>query len=280
MPGILTEERNAHLAKRMPKVTVVTIVLNAVDVIERTVASVTSQDYPNMEYIVIDGGSSDGTLDLIRNYSYGIARMVSEKDGGIYEAMNKGAGMASGEWILFMNGGDVFVASDVITRTFLAASWQGCDVIYGDGIFCHEGRRVVERAPDRVTLHDGNGFSHQSTFMRTALQREYGFDVEERIAADYDLFLRLYKAGKVFKRVNVVVSEFFTGGFSNLPQAQTIRLRHRVYKKHLPRPDLILYLRLARLVAKSAVRALVPTRVWEGIKRLRDRDKVLSEGIR
>lgn len=271
---------DSSLENRLPKVTVLTIVLNAVDVIERTLKSVISQDYPNLEYIVVDGRSSDGTLEVIQKYAYGITRLVSEKDGGVYEAMNKGAALASGEWILFMNGGDLFVERNVITRTFSSCKWSDCDVIYGDGIFSHEGYRVVERAPDQVTLHDGNGFFHQSTFVRATLQKEYGFNVNERIAADYDLFLRLYKANKVFRHADVVVSEFFTGGLSSLPPLETIRLEHRVYKKHLPRSDLVLHFRLARLAAKRAMKALVPAKAWEGLKRLRDRGKVLPEGNR
>ena len=260
-----------------PKISVVTIVLNAVDVIERTLISVTTQDYPNLEYIVVDGLSTDGTLATLQRYRERITTLVSEKDGGIYQAMNKGAAMSSGEWILFMNGGDVFAEKDVITKAFTFCDWSQCDVIYGDGVFTHEGRRVVGHAPDKVTLHDGNGFSHQSTFMRTALQNEYQFDVTERVAADYDLFLRLYKSGKVFRHVDVVVSEFFTGGFSNLPPADTIRLRHRVYKKHLPRTDLVLYFRLARLAIKTSARALIPAAAWQSLKKLRDRGRVLTE---
>ncbi|MEO8003694.1 MAG: glycosyltransferase family 2 protein [Betaproteobacteria bacterium] len=266
--------------ERLPTVSVITVVLNAVAVIERTLQSVVSQDYPHLEYIVVDGGSTDGTEKLIGQYSHRISRWVSEKDGGIYEAMNKGAAMASGEWILFMNGGDVFAKSDVIARTFSGLAWKEADVIYGDGVICHEGYRIVERAPDHITLTDGNGFSHQSSFMRTELQKQYGFDVTERIAADYDLFLRLYKDGKVFRRADVVISEFFTGGFSNLPPGQTIRLRHRVYTKHFSRAWWILYLRLARLAAKNAARGLIPAAAWERLKRLRDRNRFLSDDSR
>ena len=264
----------------LPRVTVITIVLNAVEVIDRTLASVVAQDYPNLEYIVVDGLSTDGTLDVIERYRSRITLLVSEKDGGIYQAMNKGAALATGEWILFMNGGDRFVGKDAITQAFASCNWQACDVIFGDGIFSHQGYRVVERAPDVVTLRDGNGFSHQSTFVRAELQKAYGFDVSERVAADYDLFLRLYAAGKVFTHVDVVVSEFFSGGFSNLPPAQTIRLRHRVYKKHLARSDLVLYGRLARLGIKQAIKTLLPTRTWQELKRLRSRGKVLPQGHR
>ena len=263
---------------RTPTVTVVTVVLNAAEVIDRTLRSVVNQDYPNLEYIIVDGGSTDGTLELIGKYRSRIATLISEPDGGIYEAMNKGVAVASGEWILFMNAGDLFVENNVITRAFSLCKWQECDVIYGDGIFSDGARRLIERAPNRVTLLDGNGFSHQSTFVRTALQREYGFDVSERIAADYDLFLRLYKAGKVFRRVDVVISEFFIGGFSTRPPMETIRLRHRVFKKHFSRTDLVLYSRLANRASKIIGRKIVPAAVWEGMKRWRDRRKIIPDG--
>ncbi len=262
----------------MPKVTVVTVVLNAVGVIDRTLKSVIAQDYPNLQYIVVDGCSNDGTLELLKKYGDKIDKLISERDGGIYEAMNKGTSVATGEWILFMNAGDLFVDSSVITRVFSVRDWEECDVVYGDGIFSNNIRRLKERAPDQVTLTDGNGFSHQSTFIRTAVQRKYGFDVDERIAADYDLFLRLYKDKKVFRRVDVVISEFFIGGFSTRPPMETIRLRHRVYKKHLPRSDLFLYLRLADRALKMAGRAIVPAKVWEAVKWFRDRRKVMSDG--
>jgi glycosyltransferase involved in cell wall biosynthesis len=264
----------------LPKVTVVTVVLNAAAVIERTLRSVSAQDYPNLEYIVVDGRSSDGTIELIRRHGHRIATFVSEPDGGIYEAMNKGAGLATGEWILFMNAGDLFVERDVITRMFSGCNWRECDVIYGDGILTSDEYRFVERAPDQVTLTDGNGFSHQSTFVRASLQKSFGFDVSERVAADYDLFLRLFKAGKKFNRVDVVVSEFFIGGFSTLAPMDTIRLRHRVYKKHLPRSDLVLYFRLAGRALKIAARTIFPAKTWNALKRLRIRGKLLAERTR
>jgi glycosyltransferase involved in cell wall biosynthesis len=259
----------------LPKVTVVTVVLNAVDLIERTLQSVISQDYPNLEYIVIDGLSTDGTLELVQKYRQQITTIVSGKDGGIYPAMNKGAAMATGEWILFQNAGDFFVDNGVITRSFSCCNWAQCDVIYGDSIYVYEGYRWVEHAEEHATMHDGLGFCHQSAFLRTALQREYGLDVSERVAADYDLGLRLLKAGKVFKHVDVLITEFLTGGFSALAPSETIRLRHRVYTKYFPRSSWVMYAQLARLRIKHGLKALVPARAWAALKRLRDRGRAL-----
>ena len=253
----------------MPRVTVVTIVRNGVDTIERTIESVIAQDYPHLEFIVVDGGSTDGTLDVILRYAPSIARWSTAKDRGPYDAMNKGADQATGEWVVFMNGGDRFAGPDVITRAFAAVDAASCDVVYGDGIITADDYRIVERAVDPLTLADGNGFSHQSCFVRTGLQQAYRFDLNERIAADYDLFLRLMKDGKRFRHVDVVVSEFFMGGLSTIGRPETIRLRHRIYKRHMGRSDLVLYARLGLHATKVAVRALVPRGLWTRMKRMR-----------
>jgi glycosyltransferase involved in cell wall biosynthesis len=211
----------------LPKVSVVTVIRNGVDVIERTLKSVIGQDYPNLEYIVVDGGSTDGTLDVIHRHAPSITRVTTGNDRGPYDAMNKGAAQATGEWLVFMNGGDLFAGRDVITRTFSAIDPSSCDVIYGDGIISSESYRIVERAVVPLTLSDGNGFSHQSAFVRTTLQQHYRFDLGEPIAADYDLFLRLMKDGQRFRHVDVVVSEFFMGGLSTISRPETIRLRRQ-----------------------------------------------------
>jgi hypothetical protein len=147
-----------------------------------------------------------------------------------------------------------------------------CDVIYGDGIIRGDTFCVIEHATAPATLADGNGFSHQSAFVRTALQKTYRFDVTERIAADYDLFLRLRKDGKVFRHVGVVVSEFFMGGLSSIGRKDTIRLRHRVFKKHFPRSDLVLHGRLAAHDLKLVARSLVPKGLWRRMKRVAGRN--------
>jgi glycosyltransferase involved in cell wall biosynthesis len=262
----------------LPKVTVVTVVLNAVDLIEGTIKSVIGQDYPNLEYIVVDGQSTDGTLELVERYREHVDTLVSGRDGGIYQAMNKGAKLATGEWILYLNAGDFFVDKDVISRSFLACDWARCDLIYGDSIYVYGTYRWIERAVGQATMEDGLGFCHQSAFVRTTLQREFGLDASERIAADYDLGLRLLKAGKRFQRVDVVIAEFLTGGVSALAPEETVRLRHRVYKKYFPRSDLVMYAKLARLKLKHALKAVVPSGAWSALKRVRNGKALPAQG--
>ena len=113
------------------RITVVTVAFNAREALETTIRSVAGQDYPNLEYIVIDGGSADGSLEVIERHAADITRWVSEPDRGIYDAMNKGVAMATGDYCIFMNAGDTFVAPDTV-NTVVAGMERGDDVVYGD----------------------------------------------------------------------------------------------------------------------------------------------------
>ena len=112
-----------------PTLSVITIVYNNVKHIERTIFSVVNQTYPNIEYIVVDGKSTDGTLQIIERYKTRIAKIISEKDEGIYDAMNKGLAAATGDYVIFMNSGDEFYKTDTVERVFETA--PDADIYYG-----------------------------------------------------------------------------------------------------------------------------------------------------
>ena len=120
---------------QFPHISIITISYNAVKDIENTILSVLNQTYPNIEYIIIDGGSTDGTLDIIKKYQDKITYWVSEPDKGIYDAMNKGTLKATGEWLNFMNAGDTFYNEQVLENVFRDNNWENTDVIYGDVIY-------------------------------------------------------------------------------------------------------------------------------------------------
>ena len=113
-----------------PLISIITVVFNCEKYLEETIKSVINQTYDNIEYIIIDGGSSDGTLDIIKKYEDKITYWVSEKDGGIYDAMNKGIELSHGEWINFMNGGDIFFNKTVIEDVFLSNNFKNIDIVY------------------------------------------------------------------------------------------------------------------------------------------------------
>ena len=180
------------------KLTVVTVSFNAKDVIEKTLASVAGQTYPNLEYIVIDGGSTDGTQAIVEKYAGRIAHFVSERDGGIYFGMNKGIAAATGDYLLFLNAGDVFADERVLAdvAAFLEEHPEA-DAVYGDSEQILEyGRYRVKPSPER--LGRAMSVSHQAIFVRTTLLRAHPFDVRYRYAADYEQISSFYLEGKRF----------------------------------------------------------------------------------
>ena len=126
---------------KMPRLSVITVVFNNVKDIERTMLSVLNQTYTNIEYIIIDGGSNDGTLELIDKYKDRITKIISEKDNGIYDAMNKGLTLATGEYVLFMNSGDEIYARDTVEKVFDSA--PDADIYYGETEMCDENWRSL-----------------------------------------------------------------------------------------------------------------------------------------
>ncbi len=190
-------------------ITVVTVVFNAAEALRRTIESVASQDYGNLEYIVIDGGSTDGTPETIRNSEGSITRWVSEPDGGIYDAMNKGVRKALGDYCIFMNAGDTFVDSRTVSTAVLRME-EGVDVAYGDII--KDG--VLKPSPEPRNCHR-MFYCHQAAFTRTSCLREFPFDTAHRYSADFKQAKQLILAGKHFQYLPIAVAHFDTHGVSN-----------------------------------------------------------------
>jgi glycosyltransferase involved in cell wall biosynthesis len=135
---------SASLSVTPLKVTVVTVNYNMADGLAKTISNVTGQTWPNLEYVVIDGGSTDNSVEIIRRHVGRIAHWVSERDRGIYDAMNKGVAAATGDWIIFMNAGDVFHDASVISDVF-AQNLDDADIVYGDMM-----RRYSEEDVERL----------------------------------------------------------------------------------------------------------------------------------
>ena len=192
---------------RTPKVTIVTVCYNAESDIESTLLSVLGQTYRNIEYIVVDGGSTDGTCDIIRNYSDRIDCFVSEPDRGVYDAMNKAAAMAKGEWILFMNSGDSFYSPNTVSDAFERDIDGDTGVLYGDTIYSERDRQTLVRHGD-LRVHSVMPACHQSIFCRTRLLKENPFNLKYKYAADYDFFYRLKRANVRNQYMNMIVSVY------------------------------------------------------------------------
>ena len=216
----------------LPAVTVVTVVYNDVHNIEKTLLSVISQQYPKLEYIVIDGGSTDGTVDTIKKYESHIDRWISEKDRGIYDAMNKGIDLASGEWINFMNAKDMFYNKTTIYDVFKDAP-KDVDFIYGDFIRRHPAKdEYVGMYRPIEELWKDMSFSHQTLFSRTHLLKQNKFCLKNRIISDYEfIFLHYINGGKFFNSGKPIAIIAPTG-FSNNFFPKTLE-RWKLVRKHL-----------------------------------------------
>ena len=189
-------------------VTIITVCRNHAQELERTIRSVESQTWQEKEYLVIDGASTDDSLDVIKAHEASITRWVSEPDQGIYDAMNKGVKMAQGEWVIFMNAGDTFAGDDTLQRVF--GSPQDADVIYGDVI---KGE-LVKKAEAPRNAHR-MFYCHQSAFVRTSCLREFPFDIRHRMSADFKQVKQLFLSGKRFRQLDFPVANFDTQGVSN-----------------------------------------------------------------
>ena len=189
-------------------VTIITVCRNHAQELERTIRSVESQTWQEKEYLVIDGASTDDSLDVIKAHEASITRWVSEPDQGIYDAMNKGVKMAQGEWVIFMNAGDTFAGDDTLQRVF--GNPLDADVIYGDVI---KGE-LVKKAEAPRNAHR-MFYCHQSAFVRTSCLREYPFDIRHKMSADFKQVKQLYLNGKRFRQLDFPVANFDTQGVSN-----------------------------------------------------------------
>lgn len=201
----------------MMKVTIVTVCYNAVKEIEKTILSVINQTYDDVEYIIVDGASTDGTLDIINKYKDRITKWVSEPDKGIYDAMNKGIKLASGDYLNFMNAGDWFVNKYVLEnlRTFLT---PGNDAVYGDGVVERIGIKYVSKARGNELANDDipqMGFIHQSLFVRTELAKRYPFDLRYKLAADFNMVITLYRNGCHFAYCGFPIAYYDLTGVSS-----------------------------------------------------------------
>jgi len=215
----------------LPVVSVVTVVLNDVEGFRRTARSVTGQQYPALEFIVIDGGSTDGTLEAIRLAGDRIAFSLSESDHGIYDAMNKGIDYATGEWILFLNAGDVFADPMAISQIF-TDDRSIADIIVGDSIADYGNFRVMRKAGNTRDLWKGMPFCHQAMLFRTALLRPEGYSPAYALAADFELVYRLHAEKRSFVYLSLAICRFDVRGISNRSYIRSWRERYRISKRY------------------------------------------------
>ncbi len=231
--GLRTKGYFKKSYENKPLISIITVVFNGEKYLEETIQSVISQTCDNVEYIIIDGGSTDGTLDIIKKYEDKINYWVSEKDKGIYDAMNKGIDVVSGEWINFMNAGDSFYDSSVLEKLFTQNDLKNLGILYGNHAVKSENNSEVIQ----IDVKDYNWkrnipFCHQSLFVRTSLLKNNLFDLQFKIAADYDQFLRLKSQDVQILHLPLVISIYLDGGISSVSRERLIKEYYKITKKY------------------------------------------------
>ncbi len=207
---------------KLPLISIITVVFNGEKYLEETIQSVINQTYPNVEYIIIDGGSTDGTLDIIKKYEYAIDYWISEPDKGIYDAMNKGIDVATGDWINFMNTGDSFFDNVVLEKLFVNNDLEKIDVIYGNHQVIYTNRKRIAKAGNIEDIWKGSQFCHQSSFVSSRVHKVNKYNLCNKIGADFELFYVLYKYKKTFKYMDVIVANYSAGGLSDIERIDSI----------------------------------------------------------
>lgn len=202
-----------------PLISIITVVFNARDLIERTIESTQQQTYANIEHLIIDGASNDGTTNCVEKNAarYANIRFISEPDTGLYDAMNKGLAMAKGEYVLFLNAGDTF-ADDTLIEAILAEQ-PGADIYYGQTIEVDiQGNFVQYRQKPHPDKLDAKSFqlgmlvSHQALLIKRSLSNKY--DTKYRISADIDWVIHALKKANAIYNTNRVFCHYLIGGKS------------------------------------------------------------------
>ena len=215
------------------KISIVTVVYNAEDHIEQTINSIINQTYQNIEYVIVDGGSTDKTLDIIKNYDKHISLWISEKDKGIYDAMNKALNLITGDYVWFMNAGDEIYSKNTVEEIFRDFSNE--DVFYGKTQLIKQDGNVLKVTTTPQSLNwksfqFGMVVSHQSIIFKSSLISKY--DLSYKIVSDQDWIINNLKKSQNIKNTNQVLSKYLLDGFSGRNFHKAWREKFVIVKKH------------------------------------------------
>lgn len=222
-----------------PKFSIITITYNAASVIKPTLDSVISQTYTNYEYILVDGGSKDDTVAIAKASGIKFAHIVSERDNGIYDAMNKGIALVTGDYLCFLNAGDAFYAPDTLQTIVdaIAEEKELPDVLYGETAEVDKNRNFVRmrrlQAPKELhwkSFKNGMLVCHQAFYARREIAPLY--NLKYRLSADVDWCIKVMKQAKKMINVNAIVVNYLQNGLSLQYHRKSLMERFIIMSKH------------------------------------------------
>lgn len=214
------------------KLSIITINFNNRDGLRKTIESVVNQTLQEFEYIIIDGGSTDGSVEVIKEYADRINYWVSEPDKGIYDAMNKGVYQAKGDYCLFMNSADTFNNDEVVKLAHSAL--DGTDIVCGQLKFPHG---YIMKGPKVVSMQHfyTSTLPHQATFIKTLLLKEEPYDTSYRIVSDWKFWIQsLIFKNSTYKTINHIIADFDVSGISSTHEELRIKEQTAVLNELIP----------------------------------------------
>ena len=230
-----------NVVTKYPKVSVITVVFNGIETLERTILSVINQTYKNIEYIIVDGGSTDGTQNLIKKYEKHISpntpslKTISEPDNGLYDAMNKGIKLATGDYFWFINSGDEIAATYTLKKIF--ENQVFAHIYYGETIMTNSKGQIIGNRrltpPEKLTwkdLRNGMLVSHQSVIVSRDIAKMY--DTNYRFSADYEWVLTSLKNAEIIVNTHLILSKFLDGGLTKKNILPGLKERFKIMCKY------------------------------------------------
>ena len=223
-----------------PKFSVITVTYNAGKVLEDTIQSVVFQTYRNVEYIIVDGNSKDNTLEIVDKYRNRISQVISEPDKGLYDAMNKGIRLATGDYLCFLNAGDKFHANDTLQRMVDSLKESELpDVLYGEtaivdenGNFLHMRRLSTPQQLNWKSFKQGMLVCHQAFFAKRELALQEPYLLEYRFSADFDWCIRIMKRSKQLHNTQLTLIDYLNEGLTTQNHKASLKERFRIMVKH------------------------------------------------
>ena len=223
-----------------PKFSIITVTYNAEKVLEDTIQSVIFQTYRNVEYIIVDGASKDHTLDIVNKYHNRINKVISEPDKGLYDAMNKGIQLATGDYLCFLNAGDKFHDSETLQKIVHTLKGQELpDVIYGEtaivdeeGHFLHMRRLSTPAHLNWKSFKQGMLVCHQAFFANRKLAINHLYDLQYRFSADFDWCIRIMKKAKCLHNTRLTLIDYLNEGMTTKSHKASLKERFCIMAKH------------------------------------------------
>lgn len=246
------------------KISVITVCYNSEKTIENTIKSVINQDYKDLEYIIIDGASTDGTLNIIRKYQKQFPIiLVSEKDDGIYDAMNKGIEIASGDYLNFMNSGDRFFEETTITKAVPFLNQN--DIIYGNPEVIYSDFKLIKKEPEPKYLWMGP-VNHQSSFIKIETMKKYKYNTNNKLVADFKFFLNVYYHGGKITKINKTIASYSNDGITQTNDKKVINDCYKTLSQFQNNIFIRIYYKL--LLIKPALKKMLPRNIFKLLRNI------------